>query len=300
MQPLFSWFKRPYFVNTHTMTNFFVSLGLGAFIFLFLYIFRPFDIELVGSDLFLYTIGFGGVTFMVTFICCLLFFTILKTYANNETWTVGKNIFFLTFTLLAIAFCNHWYNLIGLEIFHHMRPISLYNSVLNTLIVGVFPIVLYTLYTEIYFRKKREKIVSAIMKKKKSLSQHEIHTYQPSHKTKTSNELTLLADNKKNALQFSVNQLMYVTSEKNYSSFFIKTDTRVEEKILRLTLHEVMNQLSNQKDIVRCHKSYIVHKNWIQKISGNARGYQLHMKHLDFTIPVSRNFSKSILHSISN
>lgn len=299
MQPLFSWLKRPYFVNTHPMTNFFISLGLGTFIFLFLYVFKPFDIERLGSALFLYTLGFGGVTFTVTFICCLLFFTILKTYANNETWTVGKNIFFLTFTLLAIAFCNHWYNLIGLEVFRHTRHISLYNSFLNTLIVGVFPIVLYTLYTEIYFRKKREKIVSAIMKEKKSLSQHEKLTYQPSHKTKTSNEFTLLADNKKNALQFSVNQLMYVTSEKNYSSFFIKTDTRVEEKILRLPLHEVMNQLSDQKDIVRCHKSYIVHKNWIQKISGNARGYQLHMKHLDFTIPVSRKFSKSVLLSFS-
>ncbi len=297
MQPLFARFKRPYFVNTHPMAHFFISLGLGTFIFLFLYVFKPFDIERVGSDLFLYTLGFGGVTFMVAFICCLLFFTILKTYVNNDTWTVGKNIFFLIFTLLAIAFCNHWYNLIGVEVFRHTRNISLYNSVLNTLIVGVFPIVLYTLYTEIYFRRKREKVASDLMKNRKEYSKKLSLLYDL---PKISQNITLVADDTSDNLTFSLHQLIYVTCERNYSSFFLATDNGIEEKILRIPLHKIMQKFSDHPQIIRCHKSFIVRSNFIQRISGNARGYQLHMKHLDFTIPVSRNFSKSVLLSFSS
>jgi hypothetical protein len=299
MQTIYSWLQRPYFVNTHPMTNFFVCLGLGTFIFLFLYVLEPFDIELVGSDLFLYTIGFGGVTFAVAFICFLLFFRGLKTYANNDTWTVGKNIFFLAFTLFMIAFCNHWYNLISLKLFNHTRQISLSKSVVHTLIVGVFPVILYTLYTEIYFRKKREKIISNLMIDRKIHSQKKQFD-QTSKTEKTSHYITLQSSNDKSILTFTIDQLIYITSESNYSSFFLASDKGVKEKILRIPLHEIMNQLSDYPQAIRCHKSFIVHANFIQRISGNARGYQIYMKHLDFTIPVSRSFSKSVLLSFSS
>ena len=40
MHKVFSWLKRPYFVNTNLITNLWIDLMLGASVFLFLIVFE--------------------------------------------------------------------------------------------------------------------------------------------------------------------------------------------------------------------------------------------------------------------
>ncbi len=51
-----------------------------------------------------------------------------------------------------------------------------------------------------------------------------------------------------------------------------------------------MSELEERsKKVIRCHKSYIVNLNKVNRISGNAKGYKLQIDELDFLIPVSRS-----------
>ena len=76
MHKVFSWLKRPYFVNTNLITNLWIDLMLGASVFLFLIVFEPFHVSLMDNNKVLFTLGFGGITFLVTYTYTLLFFVV--------------------------------------------------------------------------------------------------------------------------------------------------------------------------------------------------------------------------------
>lgn len=290
MHKVFSWLKRPYFVNTNLITNLWIDLMLGASVFLFLIVFEPFHISLMDNNKVLFTLGFGGITFLVAYTYTLLFFVVFKNFANEDNYNVAKNILFLSLVLSSISLFNFKYQDFFFRRYELPTRSSFTQSLLKTLSVGTFPILLYTLYTEMYYRKKREKISARIMESR-NLS---------SKKNSDIIEIKIHGNNKDEVLVFNIDRLTYVSSEKNYTSFFLTHDNGLDEKILRLPLHKVMLQLSVYNWIIRCHKSYIINTNSVQKVTGNARGYYLHMNILDFPIPVSRSYSERVLSKVSS
>lgn len=290
MQKVFSWLKRPYFVNTNLLTNLWIDLVLGVSVFLFLIVFEPFHISLMDNNKILFTLGFGGITFLVTYTYTLLFFVVFKNFANEDNYNVAKNILFLSLVVSSISLFNFKYQ----DFFFHRYELpdrSTFTQIIfKTLSVGAFPVLLYTLYTERYYRKKRENIATQTTGNR-NLS---------SKKNSDIGEITIHGDNKDEVLVLKIDRLIYISSEKNYTSFFVTHDNGLDEKILRLPLHKVMLQLSVYNWIIRCHKSYIINTNSVQKVTGNARGYYLHINILDFPIPVSRSYSERVLSKISS
>ena len=238
----------------------------------------------------LYSLGFGGITFIITYTYALLFFVVFKTFANDDNYNVAKNILILFLLLSTISLINFKYQNVFFDIKSLPKRSSFLQFFFKTFSVGVFPIVLYTLYTEMYYRKKRENValLANIVNKK----------YEKDSAEKSETEVK--GNNKTDVLIFEINKLIYVTSEKNYTSFFLETENGITEKILRTTMTQVENELDSCASIHRCHKSYIINSQYVEKITGNARGYQLHMINLEFSIPVSRNFSKNILAKLSS
>ena len=109
--------------------------------------------------------------------------------------------------------------------------------------------------------------------------------------------MKIFAQNNKESIKIETKNLLYITSQGNYASFFVKDDKEIKEKILRTTLAKIDNAFRDNPKIIRCHKSYIINTNYIEDITGNARGYLLSIKDVETTIPVSRNFSKQSLES---
>jgi DNA-binding LytR/AlgR family response regulator len=64
--------------------------------------------------------------------------------------------------------------------------------------------------------------------------------------------------------------------------------------MLRYTLSGVEKDNSGISEIFRCHKSYIINKNKISSITGNAAGYKLILLGYNTPIPVSRKWNKDI------
>jgi tetratricopeptide (TPR) repeat protein len=108
----------------------------------------------------------------------------------------------------------------------------------------------------------------------------------------------LLADNDKDYIELSLNKLLFIEANDNYSAVCYKTDMGFKKVLLRSTLKRMSDQLEGMENIVRCHKSYIVNVPNISRVSGNAQGYHLHFSETEIEIPVSRNFPKELIQKI--
>jgi len=80
----------------------------------------------------------------------------------------------------------------------------------------------------------------------------------------------------------------------NYVTVYFLEGKNVKKEILRTTMKNIETEFKERKQIIRCHKSYFVNLDKVSNTSENARALHLHLYELDFQVPVSRNFSKSI------
>lgn len=88
---------------------------------------------------------------------------------------------------------------------------------------------------------------------------------------------------------------IFAKSEGNYCSIgFLNEENQVEKKLIRITLSYIENVLS-EKNIIRCHRSYLINPIHIISKKGNAQGYMLRLKNVEEEIPVSRNYLSSII-----
>lgn len=283
IQKIINWFKKPYYFNPKLIYKFMVSLGFGVSIFLFLYIFEPFRMSELSNDSFIYSFGYGLITFSTMLTTTLILPFIFPKLYNNINWSISKHFIYIASTTLLISIANWYYNTqvqIG-----GSSILSLPTMVVYTFSIGLFPILLYLYIDERYSRGKREKIASELNK------ELGVKVTKPLEKI----TITLYSDETKEVLTFDVNKLVYVSSLGNYASVFLLENNTIIEKVIRTTLSKIEKELSEQKSIIRCHKSYIVNSIYIKSVSGNARGYLLKSDTFPFEIPVSRKYKKQDL-----
>lgn len=288
MVSFLKWLSTPYYFNPSKKFKLKASILLGLLVFAFLYIFRPFSISSLDESLILnYTL----VISLVSFISSLYMFFIppllFKDFFNEDQWTIGRNLLFIFISILCIGtilwlFANFY------RTNNQVSQISYLTFLTYTFLTGSLPVLFLVLLNEKNVRLKRikrAKEITIIPKTKE--------------KKKSQKEIRIYAENNKEFLNVVVDQLVYITSQGNYASFFFQKDDDLKEEVLRVTLNKVTRELETFDSIIRCHKSYIINKDFIDHVSGNARGYLLHSKLIPFQIPVSRSFSKESLEKIA-
>lgn len=85
----------------------------------------------------------------------------------------------------------------------------------------------------------------------------------------------------------------YAQSEGNYSLLFYLVNGKIQRKLVRLSLKNLEDQIGHES-IFRCHRSYIINSNLIEKKEGNSQGFKLSLNHIDGKIPVSRAYVDKI------
>ncbi len=98
---------------------------------------------------------------------------------------------------------------------------------------------------------------------------------------------------------FTINleDLVYVEAQENYSKIVWIDKDEVREKLLRVTLKKIEDQVVDDA-IVRCHRSYIINTKVNFTILGNSNGYYLESDLLKHTIPISRSIGKEIVRKL--
>jgi DNA-binding LytR/AlgR family response regulator len=99
------------------------------------------------------------------------------------------------------------------------------------------------------------------------------------------------------AVEIRREQLVYITSANNYVEiFYINDKQTLTRTLLRQTLTELEKQLvTTNGGFCRCHKAFIINKEKIISIKGNAKSYQLILKDVDKPIPVSRQKNVNLI-----
>jgi tetratricopeptide (TPR) repeat protein len=95
-------------------------------------------------------------------------------------------------------------------------------------------------------------------------------------------------------LSINIRQLVFVEAQENYSRFVWLEGDEIHEKILRVTLKKIEDQIADG-NIVRCHRSYMINTNFPYTIRGNSNGYKLSSKDFRDVIPISRGLGKEIV-----
>ena len=111
--------------------------------------------------------------------------------------------------------------------------------------------------------------------------------------------LTLIADNEKDVLKLQPDDLLFIESSDNYCTIVHLKDEPVGAgKLLKPLLRSSLSRLEtqiNRPHIVRCHRSYVVNLNRVERVTGNAQGYKLHLLNGQLQVPVARKYNDTLV-----
>lgn len=264
-------------------------LLFGLFVFGFLVIFQPFHLTKLSGKLIFVALGFGLTTFMVVGLMNAVFLPIFPKFFSEEKWTVGRELLWSMINTVVVGLGNAFYVVwigIGHWSFQMIFSIELY-----TLAIGVFPIGISVLLKEARLKKRFERGSSQI---NTGLENRRTTAPVNSRVEEDDSLLILPSDNRNEQFSLRYKDLIYVRSSDNYVEVYYMHEDRVTKKILRNSLKTIVETLSAHSQFFRCHKSYLVNLDKIERVSGNAQGYKLHLADLNSQIPVSRKYNAVI------
>ena len=270
--------NKHFYIDTLLSNKLILSVIHGLFILLFLNFFKPFKLDNLKEYFFNYSLLIAVLYVIVLF----LIFVILEKI-NYKKWTYGSIIIVTLFFIFILSFVT-WYSGGIYKDIYGLKRLSFLLFYRYTSYVTIFSIpLLFVINDELSKLKiKRKKVIE----KKLSKSQEE--------------NIIIYSENKKENIRLNINKLIYISITGNYVSFYITTDKGIKELVFRNTLSNIIKQIKKYPFIFRCHKSYIINTNYIDSISGNARGYFLKANKIKNLIPVSRKFNKEYLEKIIN
>jgi hypothetical protein len=262
------------------------SIGEGTFIALFLIFFQPFGVsEWQDPNKNLYLASYG----LITTICgIILRFVVFKTfpkYHSEATWNVGKEILSIMMLILMIAVGNVVYSNFVFKLENGIS--SFFWMLLAVMIIGVFPATFGVMLNYIVQLKKYNQPIV-------------VHHTQVTESQEISvlKNIKLIAENEKDSIELSPESLYFIESSDNYSTVYFEKDGtppagKLHKELLRSSLTRLESQISAD-NIVRCHRSFIVNLDKVEKVTGNAQGYKLHLKSPELLVPVARKYSEVV------
>lgn len=110
----------------------------------------------------------------------------------------------------------------------------------------------------------------------------------------TKDRIQSIKTDTKEELAINLTRLVYIEAQENYSKIVWTDEGKLKEKLLRVTLKKVEEQIVDEI-IVRCHRSFIINTKVKFDILGNSNGYRLKSILFEDTIPISRSLGKEII-----
>lgn len=253
--------------ETHLQTIGLIS-GISLFVFLFLYLFKPFGIGSLESGQFLLCLGFGGMTFLASIIYEYGIARVVGIKGGGARFTFWKWIIYFSGAMLSISLANFLF--VRLVLFGDIQWALFPAMMRGTFAIGIIPIVFLGAMALVRQENKYQRISSEI-----NLSD----AAQPAAGNLAAS-----------AFGVPLKSIRYIEALQNYVKVgYINDDGQLAVKLERDTLKNALSKTENSA-IVRCHRSFLVNKDAVVSTSGNAQGLLLALAECDKEIPVSRTF----------
>jgi len=243
-----------------------------VFTTLFLLFFQPFGVnnfnqtQRIGKVFFFSMIGFGLVQ---GFVLTIYEFTIVPFLFKKRTLSVFITRLILELLLIASS-TFLFYNLLGN--FHDWHFSSFLDFVLNVGLMSMIPFAIIILYSN--YKQTQKAYQQLVLQPKLALTEKYIN---------------LQSYNGKERLTITLADLLYIEAEDNYVSVFYLDKGIVKKQLLRATMKKIEANLKTQF-IIRCHRSFIVNINTVEKVTRDAHQMKLYLPHISKPILVSRSY----------
>ena len=284
------WLRRPLPFYDSYKQKIAIPIGLSLLVMTGIIILNPSE----NIDIFLKQISdvfkYGFIVISISLIFSLLLPEVFPNIFNSEKWNVQKTLVLFLVTVLTIT--------ITITIFvyffdnpnnKHFFPFF-FTIIIRSITLSFFPIVLLIFYSEKILYKKNHLHAIEII--------HELKTNQQSKQKQTKNVIYTFAENTKDEIKITENELLYIKAEGNYCRLVYVKKSILLKHLIRNSLKEIEQIISKSNHFLRCHKSYIINLHKISDVTGNAKGYLFHLNETQYRIPVSRNLSKSLIRGI--
>lgn len=294
---MFGLLNQPYPLDESSVRQLRKAALIGLFVGLFLLIFQPFGLNgWETNHKAIKILGFGLVTFVITVINCVALPKALPQLFSETRWTVGREIILVMANILAIALGNRLYVAWLLQV-KEISSVSWGGIVLVTFLIAFFPVVGLVLVSYITQLKKYSNAAATLpihptVAPSAPSAEASASVGTPTLPAPTT--VTLVADNEKDTLTFLAADLLYIESSDNYCTVFHLKNAQPVKPLLRSSLSRLEKQISNGH-IVRCHRSFVVNLNRVERVTGNAQGYKLHLCDGQFVVPVARQYNETLI-----
>lgn len=255
---------------------------IGVFFPAFLIFFQPFGVNNYDQD---HTItldfvrlmsGYGlanGLVLALNEFVVRRFLPVHKKLWQLLLWTIWSLVSMSTTTFLL-------YNYLGN--FHDWHLSSYLGFVKNVSGILLFPLV--GVYFYFHFRYLRQQFYSLETEEQSGLGDQLIW---------------LVAENGKDRVGITFSNLAYLQAFDNYVQVFYHENGGMKKRLLRSTLKRMETQLAAWH-IMRCHRSYLVNLQWIDKVDQNGQKVVIKLKDVEQLIPVSQGYANKVFEKVTS
>jgi hypothetical protein len=192
---------------------------------------------------------------------------VFKIKGNGLDFTFGRWIIYFVGAMLLISLANFIF--VRLLLFDDIQW-ALYPPMMRgTFAIGLFPAIFFGGLALLQQERKYQTIATKI-------NQQTPYSRMP--------------NTKQSIFDIPIEQIRYVEAMQNYVKVaYVDSGNTLREHTERTTFTKVSSELLS-KTILRCHRSFLVNRNFILSSSGNAQGLLLTLAACDKKIPVSRGY----------
>jgi len=263
--------KKPYPFNDDLKRNAKIIFFISISIFVFLLVFQPLDISnLANKERLSLIAGLGVITFLSLSLNLMVLPSLFPKIFLHREWIVWKEILWNLWMLFTIAFGYFLlYKTLGILEFDFYMIVKLN-------LFAIIPLTLLIVFNQDRLLRLHLKIateINAKLKESKVVQDKLVH---------------FDSDYQKDKLSIKARLLLLVRSADNYIEVFWKDGDTIKKQLIRGTLAKAHDLLIDYSYIFKCHRSFLVNINFIDRVEGNSQGYKIYFKDIDFEIPVSK------------
>jgi hypothetical protein len=287
MRQISGFINQPYPFEYDIGTTFKRSAGIGLFIFLFLTVFKPFEVRNTPASpsiLFIINLGYGLITLVTGFVYDIGVPKLFPKLFFSDQVRFKHVIVYIFGLLLLIGMGNAIF-------YHSLYPGNswlgdVFRFQLYTVTIGVIPVVFVILLDQYWHLQQHIRNADAINRELGGVLKPGLDfsiKEQP---------VTLVSDNQKETVSVPASSLLFIKSAGNYIEIYTNENNAIQKHLLRSTIKRVGDSLAPNPSIIRCHRAYLINVRNIQNVAGDSQGYRVTIRNTDHQVPVSRGYLK--------
>ncbi len=274
---------KPYPFNDDLRRNAKVIFFISICIFLFLLVFQPLNIANIENEDKIYlVVGLAVITFLSFSLNLIVLPSMFPNVFERKRWAIWKEIVWDLWLLFVTAFGYLlMYKTLGI------LPIS-FSMIVKMVLIAIIPLTALIVFNQ-------NRLLRLHLKTAK-----DINVKLNENKSAVEKLVTFDSEYQKDKFSVKAKFLLLIRSADNYIEVFWKDKSQINKKLIRTTLIKTQQLLSEYTYFFKCHRSYIVNINYIDRVEGNTQGYRLFIDQLDFQVPVSKTSVNKLKEKINH